>query len=110
MFVDEYASMIGASPFPFCFPSYCYLVLKLLMSQDFHHKYNSSQRLKVVRVLESPDGLYYVPYDLTTPMHLNFHVSQLMCLQAPMHSSSCVDHSLGIRKLNPKKEWDPFQT
>jgi hypothetical protein len=46
MFVDWYKSMIGASPFPFFVPSYCYLILKIMMSQDSHHKYNSSQKLK----------------------------------------------------------------
>jgi hypothetical protein len=46
MFVDWYKSMIGAYPFPFFVPSYCYLMLKIMMFQDSHHKYNSSQRLK----------------------------------------------------------------
>jgi hypothetical protein len=32
--------------FIFCVPRYCSLVLKILMSQDSHHKDNSSQLLK----------------------------------------------------------------
>ncbi len=58
-------------------------VLKIMTSQDCHHNYNTSQRLIVVRVPQSHNGMYYVSYNslhLNTPMCLNFCASKLMCI------------------------------
>ncbi len=86
---DSHSSSISL-----CNPNnHCQLVLKIVTSQDSHHKFRSDEKLTIGKVMLNHDGMYYVPCVT--------HLNDYSCISKPL----CVTHDLDSPKDEP---WNLF--